>query len=432
MENVIRTQLWPKLLLFATLVALVQPLNALPSQPDAAFDAGWTAYQARDYRKAIDIWKPLAEQGHVHAQINLGVMHEYGKGVSQDAGLATHWYTAAAVQGSVIAQYNLGMFYTTDSSQGTNRKQSLHWLRKSAAQGYADAQFQLGVLHANEATDNTQRTKAANWFYKAGLSYLSNGDSAGIRSAVAAIHQHLPASPLAQKLEAKLAGLPQSNTDQTDSIGSLFSRSVGTAWPVSTGYAVTNNHVVADADEVLLVTAAGEEISATVVTRDEENDVALLAVDDTRHLPPALPLAGAGARLGTSVFTIGFPRVDVMGTTPKLSQGIISGINGLYDDPTSYQISVPIQPGNSGGPLLNMQGEVVGLITSMLGVVDVANGQPQPLPNINFALKINVIEDLLDKVPAHTPAIRLLAVGESTLEALANRIQGSVMIVMAE
>jgi S1-C subfamily serine protease len=124
-----------------------------------------------------------------------------------------------------------------------------------------------------------------------------------------------------------------------------------------------------------------------------------------------------------------------MGTTPKLSLGIISGVNGLYDDPASYQISVPVQPGNSGGPLLNMQGEVVGLITSMLGTIESADGKTLPIPNINYALKADRIEKLLLDLPppqGRETDVTVLTSGRDSLEALANRIQNSVMIVRAE
>ena len=208
---------------------------------------------------------------------------------------------------------------------------------------------------------------------------------------------------------------------------------IPTAWPTTSGYAVTNHHVVAGKPSIVLINSEGEEIAARVVSSDELNDIALLSVEDPARLPAALPLACSSARLGSSVFTIGFPRVDVMGTTPKLSLGIISGVNGLYDDPASYQISVSVQPGNSGGPLLNMQGEVVGIITSMLGTMESADGKTRPIANINYALKADRIEKLLLDVPRQAGEAGLTVVksGRDSLEALAGRIQNSVMIVRA-
>ena len=169
-----------------------------------------------------------------------------------------------------------------------------------------------------------------------------------------------------------------------------------------------------------------------MIVSDRTHDIALLRVSDPQELPPALPLSAHSAGLGASVFTIGFPRIDVMGKSPKLSHGIISGIKGLRDNPNKYQISVPIQQGNSGGPLLNMRGEVVGMITAMLGEVGADGGPAQPIPNIGFALKIDVIRDYLAKIPGHAGDIDELRPAASNLEGLAARVQDSVLIVMAE
>jgi S1-C subfamily serine protease len=207
--------------------------------------------------------------------------------------------------------------------------------------------------------------------------------------------------------------------------------SIGTAWPLTSGYVVTNNHVVSESNEVILIDKVGQQMRAWAVIRDEANDIALLEVSDSRELPPALPLANSQARLGSSVFTIGFPRLDVMGRTPKLFNGVISGINGLRDDPEKYQTTVPIQPGNSGGPLLNMKGEVVGIITSMLGVRDPANGDIDMLQNASCALKIQSVKDLLAHLPRHDAVIDALPSHYDNLETLAERIKDSVLIVIA-
>jgi hypothetical protein len=120
-----------------------------------------------------------------------------------------------------------------------------------------------------------------------------------------------------------------------------------------------------------------------------------------------------------------------MGTSPKLSDGVISGVNGLRDDPASYQTTVPIHPGNSGGPLVNMKGEVVGVVTSMLGIRDETQGNISILQNTSCALKIECIEHLLDLLPQREPVIKALPSHGDTLEALADRVQGSVLIVVA-
>ena len=216
------------------------------------------------------------------------------------------------------------------------------------------------------------------------------------------------------------------------SVKILQGASVGTGWPTLAGYVVTSNHVVEDSNDVVVINRLGEELPAQVVLGDQVKDIAILEVSDTRKLPPALPLAKKKARLGTTVFTIGFPRVHFMGRSPKLFTGVISSVNGLHDNPASYQTTVPIQPGNSGGPLLNMNGEVVGLVTSMLGLRDTEDGNIQLLQNASCVLKIGSVEKLLPSLPKRAPALEVLPRDSGSLETLAERIESSILLVIAK
>jgi S1-C subfamily serine protease len=417
-------------LLRALLLALLVQCPVQAAEPAGSFERGWEAYDLGDYERAAQLWAPLAEQGHVNAQINLAVMYDHGYGVEQDFDKAALWYRAAAGQDSAIAQYNYGMFLSERHSVDAADGEALDWLRKAAAQGNADAQYQLGIMYAQGRGGAARRADAPQWLYQAGLNYISSEDRSGARSAVQALREMDSGRQLAQELETRLASwIGPLENEEHDSAQST--QSTGTAWPIAPGYAVTNHHVVAGKQSVLLVDTRGREIIARVIASDVNNDIALLSTEQPDSLPPALPLAKSQAGLGASVFTIGFPRVDIMGRTPKLSIGIISSINGLQDDPTSYQISVPIQPGNSGGPLLNMRGEVVGLITSMLGTVNTVNGDTQPVPNINYALKAEHIRSLLQATRQTPVPISELDSGVDSLEALARRIQDSVLLVMA-
>jgi S1-C subfamily serine protease len=207
--------------------------------------------------------------------------------------------------------------------------------------------------------------------------------------------------------------------------------SLGTAWIIAPGFVVTNNHVISGSTAIVLVSMSGEQIRAWPVIRDELNDLALLEVSDSTKLPAAIPLANSKAGLGSHVFTIGFPRVDILGATPKVSDGVISVINGLHSDPKSYQTTVYIQPGNSGGPLLNMQGEVVGVVKSMVGIEDERSGKVVLLHNASSALKVECLKELIAMLPRQDLAVDSLPSHSDSLETLANRIRGSVMIVVA-
>ena len=205
----------------------------------------------------------------------------------------------------------------------------------------------------------------------------------------------------------------------------------GTGWPIAIGYVITNNHVVSDRDHVLLVDSLGNTIRAWPVLRDELYDIAFLEVSDTSKLPPALPLSQIQEASGTNVFTIGYPTPESFPDTPRRSNGIISHVSGLNADPHTYQTTVPIQPGNSGGPLLNMNGEVVGVVTSMLAVKDPVRGGLQMVPNASCARKITCIKDLIPHLPHNIPKIRSLVPKAGSIETLTHRIRNSVLIVVA-
>ncbi len=403
------------------------PANAVVRDAASeAFVQGWEAYDAQRYEQAREIWLPLAEQGFASAQLNLGSMYDYGQGVDEDPERAVRWYRVAAEQGNGIAQFNLGMMYADGRGISQDFGLAALWYSKAADQNINDAQHNLGLLYAEGQGVEIDTDRAIEWLYLAGQGYLDAGREEHARSVLETIRQINGSHQLATRLVEQMSSLGSVSFDND-----WDNASVGTGWPIAEGYVVTNNHVVEGSQFITLINEAGQEMSATVVALDKKKDLALLSVSNTSLLPPALPLSSQRARLGTSIFTIGFPRIDVLGKTPKLSAGLVSSVNGLADDVSRYQLSLPIQSGNSGGPLINLQGEVVGVITSMLGEVD-ANGDTKPISDISYAVKVDFLQALLDQTPQRQIPIRELALYDSGLESLADRVQHSVMIVRAK
>lgn len=103
------------------------------------------------------------------------------------------------------------------------------------------------------------------------------------------------------------------------------------------------------------------------------------------------------AQLGDSVFTIGFPAIDLQGTEPKYTDGKISSLSGLRDDPDKYQISVPVQPGNSGGPLVDQSGNVAGVIVARLNDFAALRSMGSLPQNVNYAVKGKLLRDFLSQ-----------------------------------
>ncbi len=168
----------------------------------------------------------------------------------------------------------------------------------------------------------------------------------------------------------------------------------------ATGLIVTNQHVIDGADEIT-VQANGQDVTAAVVASDPANDIALLRANVTGT---PLPLGSAsGAMRGQDVMTLGFPLVEIQGEGQKAAFGRINAMSGLADDIRYMQIDVPVQPGNSGGPLLNQQGAVIGIVSATVDQATVLRTSGTIAQNVNYALKSDYILPLIP--PEERPAV---------------------------
>jgi len=189
--------------------------------------------------------------------------------------------------------------------------------------------------------------------------------------------------------------------------------SVGTGFLVSEDGLVATNYHVVDGIKAIEVYFPTKDVAfdATVMLKDKLNDIALLKLQgfDLPDLTSdGIPygIGGAGdAVLGGVVTTLGFPLSSVLGQSIKVSSGSVSSLSGLEDDPRLLQISNPIQPGNSGGPLFNKDGRVVGIVVSSLNAkyfYERVSILPQ---NVNFAVKADYLRTLLAMSPEGNVAL---------------------------
>ena len=163
--------------------------------------------------------------------------------------------------------------------------------------------------------------------------------------------------------------------------------SSGTGFVAAPGRLLTNNHVVEDCQRMVARNAAGETAPARVLATDTDRDLAVLAVRDGFG-PPLTFREGPPVARGEGVVTYGFPLSGLLSSGAILTTGSISALSGLHDDPHEFQISAPVQPGNSGGPLLDMQGNVTGVVVAKLNAARVAEITDGDIPqNVNFAVK---------------------------------------------
>jgi hypothetical protein len=362
-------------------------------------------------------------------------MYASGKGVKQDYAEAVKWYRKAAEQGDAKAQFNLGAAYKSGEGVQQDYAEAEKWYRKAAEQGYAGAQFNLGCMYANGEGVLQSGAAAVDWFYKAGLSFLKEGKKDDALMCVDRIKgRNVPNAFLADKLLTAIYGGGVANASPAPrgkSEAKQDTISFGTGWPVLGGFVVTNYHVVKGHEEFLLLCKDGQKIPAVIAAYDAANDLVLLKATEPRKLPPALPLATRPTRVGEKVFTIGYPHPTLMGAEPKLTDGIINSLTGVGNDPRTFQISIPVQAGNSGGPLLNMKGEVVGIVAGKLSAAEVFKWTGDLPQNVNYAIKTPYLSVLLSSTP-DAANIRELPSGKTDLPTLASRIEPSVMIVIAE
>jgi hypothetical protein len=209
--------------------------------------------------------------------------------------------------------------------------------------------------------------------------------------------------------------------------------SQGTGWVAPNGYLITNYHVVKGKSKIYVIGTNGKRHEAQRVVEDKINDIAVLKFEHGEQLA-SLKLSKSGTKSGQKVFTIGYPHAGLLGINPKVTDGIISANTGVDDDPRFLQITVPLQNGNSGGPLLNENGEVVGIVSAKLDAIGLVKSTGDLPQNVNYALKIaylNAIIEVENIIPVPSTKKRLRTKKDS-LEAVIKNVNPAIYIVIAE
>ena len=159
------------------------------------------------------------------------------------------------------------------------------------------------------------------------------------------------------------------------------------------GYVVTNYHVIEDKSEIAVRDFGGKFHRAEVILKDEARDLALLKIDG-RYQSLKI-LNSDSVTKGQRVITVGYPQIAIQGNESKVTDGIISSFSGIRNDTQWFQISVPIQGGNSGGSLVTETGAVVGIVVATANVAKFYKLTGNIPQNINYAIKSIVLIDFL-------------------------------------
>jgi serine protease Do len=215
--------------------------------------------------------------------------------------------------------------------------------------------------------------------------------------------------PLADKVrQIEIATRPLITANHPAKRGPIINANYkGTGFALTgNGYIVTNSHVIADADSVYVQNFDGESFKSKVIYSDPASDVAVLQIIDTafKNLGTVpYSFKKSESRLGENVFTLGYP-----GNSIKFGPGAVTANTGFRGDTAEYEVYIPVNPGNSGGPLIDDKGNIVGVI----------NGKQTQTSGAAFAIKSNVLLKAIKDIPTDSLSKTLNLNTKNTLAGL--------------
>ena len=431
-----------------TIVSVV--LLVLSVRPVAAdFAAAEVAELRGDVAAGYQACKTDAEAGDARCQNYLGVMSERGRGAAQHASEAVRLFRLAAVQGFAAAQYNLGRAYAAGHGVRKNQAEAARWYRMAAEQGDPAAQNALAILDATgrgvlrdpEAAIELFRRAATSGYALAQLNLAVPFDlgrlmphdplhayiwysiaarlasDQALRDKAAQGRDRLEQKISLREIEAaRVAARSWTPGSQDPDAGIAAPRrlahrspgggrlsSGGSGFIVNrSGDVLTNYHVV-DGCHELHVLRNGKSVVATLIATDPTADLAILRLPE----PAAAAAVVRGddpVKPGEAVVVVGFPLQGLLSWQASVTAGIVSRLTGPRDDPHQLQITAPVQPGNSGSPLLDESGAVAGVVVAKLNGLRIVKRTGAIPENVNFAVNAKYARALLDRsgVPYQT------------------------------
>jgi TPR repeat protein len=352
-----------------------------------------------DNRSALKTLQSGAEAGSIDCRLLLGVAYGFGTlGESVDEPKALTHYLIAAEAGNRMAKYFAGDLLLNSKNVRKDIPRGVAFIKSAAAGNIYGAQHLLAQLYLQGLGVTQDINMAYFWANVAASLNAEDKDYAQFRDSLAAKLDVKELTKVQGLCRTWLNKKPIQDASEESSSGNAAGSGSGIIFTTD-GLVLTNHHVAAAGTSYTVITSDGQEIPATVVAQDADLDVAVLRLrtryaSPNHRTPPPL-ISSAKARSGERVFTVGHPLAGLLSTEAKYNEGTISALSGMKDDQHLMQISVPIQPGNSGGPLANSRGEVVGLIVATINGGALLKQSNIMAQNINFAIKADPIRNFL-------------------------------------
>lgn len=379
--------------------------------------------------KAAAIWYlRSAESGHADAQYQIASCYLRGLGVTKDEDGAVKWLDAAARQGHARAQMVLAICYRNPDGKIKDNQKAAEWMLLAAKQGLAEAQLQMGLYCFKGDGVTKNFVDAYKWALLAHAQSVKGADTL-IRALEKAMTSQQTAEGQAEAREFKATTTSDQNNPSAATQSPNVLKGAGSGFFISEdGYIVTSGHVIQDATKVVVI-IEGRETDASVISVDKSNDLALLKVAGDRFHPLSIAVSRS-VHLGDTVFTVGFPNVLLQGSSPKLAKGEIASLNGIKDDPRHFQVSVPVQPGNSGGALVDSFGNVVGIISHKINQLAALASSGSTAEAVNYAVKSSFLLGFLESVPALEPKLAKGASTKKDFNEIVNNAEKAAVLIL--
>lgn len=398
----------------------------------------------QNYSEAVRWLRLAAEQGLDKAQFNLGLNYQDGLGVTQDHAVAASWFRKAAEQGNTDSQFTLAYMYGNGMGVTLDYVEAHKWSSIAAANGDTEAAAFRDNLEREYMTSTQfaeSRRLARSWLTEEQIAALPPKQQTAVRPQRSELERILNSEQnialmqtglevleydpgpvdgvLGPKTRAAIRGfqaeyglqvtgaisgelvmavrqalenyLDEARAEQEEREPELYA--TGTGFIVSSErHILTNDHVVDECVEVRIAPA----LAATVVARDEASDLALLKISAGEAGAVATFRQGRGIRPGDDVVVVGYPLRSYLASEMHVTTGSVSALAGPGDDRRLIQITAPVQPGNSGGPVLDSTGNVVGVVMAKLDALKVALATGDIPQNVNFAVAAGTARAFLD------------------------------------
>jgi TPR repeat protein len=361
--------------------------------------------RAPEYNKIIDYLEKAGAAGETkgykflgysHLKPNSNIIYERYKldWIEADPVKAAKYLSLASDAGSPEAKNTLGVLYFKGEGVPKNYETAAKLFYEAAQNDYAESRFYLAYLYLMGKGVETNKIKALAWLSLA-VNKLDDdfnyGQKNRAKKDIALLERELSPEQVRKAQELTKDWKP----DKIPLFGEITPAKIsfGTGFIVSNnGFIATNEHVIKGCKEITVGVNAAK---ASLVGKDVANDLALLKIEGLSA--PAIPIrTNSPAQLGEPIVVFGFPLTGVVASTGNLVEGTVSAVVGFKDNVTTFQITAPVQPGNSGGPVFDRQGNVIGVVVSKLDAVSVARATKDVPQNVNFAIHVEILRAVLD------------------------------------